>query len=144
MSKQHKTILLTAPEYLGLKTINGEPKAFPIHIDIKMAELIRTLWKRGIGTIGCCEGNNNGKTVNRNIAWFQIGVAGVTWELNWVTDACIEKTMRVLDEIATFPVYMYDPRCIPIKNPEIHILRKHYEQLIDSGYEFDVPFTMWF
>ena len=64
---------------------------------------------------------------------------------NWnYSETCIKKAMRALNEVATFPVYMYDPRFLPIDKPVIHILRKHYEQLIDEGYEFDVPFTIWF
>lgn len=135
----HEMAEIEIPSNLKLTTMTGEPKK-SIMIDKHMIPIVSRLWKAGIVTTGCCQGYMEDMNVNRNVAWVQIDVDPKIVP-EWLVELAINKTMEIIDKYATFPVYLYSPRCIPAENPDIYITRKHYFELMDRGYKFNLALT---
>lgn len=133
--------LIKIPEHLGVLTIDGCLKNGEVYIDDEMVDIISILWnKYKIGTVGCCKGYKENKTLKDNIAWIQIGSGWSEREYpKWIIDILIRETMKAISKEAKFPILLYDPRCVPCYTPKGYLTEKHYEELVKSGYEIDIP-----
>lgn len=133
--------LIRIPEHLGLLIIDGCLKTGEVYIDDEMVEIIETLWnKYKIGTVGCCKGDKDSKTIKDNIPWIQIGSGWNEREYpKWMIEVLIRETMEAIDKEAKFPILLYDPRCVPCYTPKGYLIERHYEELVRTGYEIDIP-----